>query len=59
MDVSFVEWVKARVKAYNHRDTIESINEPDYFDYRGLQVQVQYWCCTNKSSNFSIFFCLP
>jgi hypothetical protein len=40
--LSFVEWVKARVRAYNHRETIESVNEPDYFDYRGLQVQVQY-----------------
>lgn len=36
------EWVKARVRAYNHRETIESVNEPNYFDYRGLQVQVQY-----------------
>jgi len=40
--LSFVEWVKARVRAYNYRETIESTNEPDYFDYRGLQAQVQY-----------------
>jgi hypothetical protein len=36
------EWMQARVKAYNHRETIESVNEPEHFDYRGLQVQVQY-----------------
>ncbi|KAE9393094.1 Clavaminate synthase-like protein [Gymnopus androsaceus JB14] len=36
------EWMKARVRAYNHRETIESTNEPEHFTYRGLQVQVQY-----------------
>jgi isopenicillin N synthase-like dioxygenase len=36
------EWMKARIRAYNHRETIESVNEPKHFGYRGLQVQVQY-----------------
>jgi len=40
--VYLVEWIKARVKAYNHRETIESVSEPKHFDYRDLQVQIQY-----------------
>ncbi|ESK87420.1 flavonol synthase [Moniliophthora roreri MCA 2997] len=36
------EWLKARIKAYNHRKTIESVAEDRHFDFKGLQVQVQY-----------------
>jgi len=36
------EWTRARVKAYNYRETIESSSEPEVFEYKGLQVQVRY-----------------
>ncbi|KAK7047123.1 hypothetical protein VNI00_006788 [Paramarasmius palmivorus] len=36
------EWLKNRIKAYNYRKTIESIDEDTHFNFQGLSVQVRY-----------------
>ncbi|KAF8584755.1 gibberellin 2-oxidase [Ramaria rubella] len=40
--VRSIDWSRARIKAYNYRDTIESVSEPAEFVYKGLKVQVLY-----------------
>ncbi|KAF8584800.1 gibberellin 2-oxidase [Ramaria rubella] len=39
---SILEWSRARIKAYNYRDTIESVSEPAEFVYKELKAQVLY-----------------
>ncbi|KAK7047124.1 hypothetical protein VNI00_006789 [Paramarasmius palmivorus] len=40
--VTGAEWLRGRIKAYNYRKTIESVDEDTHFKIRGLSVQVRY-----------------